>query len=243
MRPIDVPTRETVAFLEKHLSRKAQIIEVGCGEGNVAFELLKRGHQVTALDSDSEEVAKAQRRGVRAMVASWPDFDADPVDAIVFGRSLHHINPLPAAIDRAADLLKPDSLLLIEDFAVEEINRQTLDWFGSTIRAERGKRLIELPPDHFVTELLTANDPIKVWDRHHEAHGVHPLKMMRSAIGNRFTIRDITPVPYLYRYLVPILGGNSETTTLVHQVLAEETRLGAEREIVLVGRRIVGSKK
>ncbi len=43
-QPSDVPTRETLKFFESHIPVGATILEVGCGEGQVACELLKRGY-------------------------------------------------------------------------------------------------------------------------------------------------------------------------------------------------------
>src|SRR6266496_5921490 len=105
-RPTDVPTRETVMFLISRIPVGAEVLEVGCGEGQVACELLKRGYRVTGLDSDPEVVAKAQERGVRALVGSWPNFASSvSFDAIAFTRSLHHINPLREGLVRARELL------------------------------------------------------------------------------------------------------------------------------------------
>src|SRR5205809_7948071 len=98
-RPVDVPTRETLEFLESHIPVGAEVLEVGCGEGQVACELLKRGYRVTGLDSDPEIVARAKHRGVPAVVGSWPNFASSvSFDAIAFTRSLHHINPLREAL-------------------------------------------------------------------------------------------------------------------------------------------------
>ena len=61
-RPTDVPTRETLEFLISRLLVGAKVLEVGCGEGQLAWELLQRGYRVTGLDSDSEAIARAQAR-------------------------------------------------------------------------------------------------------------------------------------------------------------------------------------
>jgi len=95
VQPSDVPTRETLKFLQSHIPVGATILEVGCGKGEVACELLKRGYHVSGLDSGPEVVTSAQAHGVPAVVASWPKFASSvSFDAIAFTRSLHHINPL-----------------------------------------------------------------------------------------------------------------------------------------------------
>src|SRR5437763_1501747 len=67
-RPPDVPTRETLEFLVSRIPIGAKVLEVGCGEGQIACELLQRGYRVTGLDSDSEAIARAQARGVRGAI-------------------------------------------------------------------------------------------------------------------------------------------------------------------------------
>ena len=158
-RPTDVPTRETLEFLISRLPVGAKVLEVGCGEGQIACELLQRGYHVMGLDSDSEAIARAQARGVRAVVASWPKFDSSvSFDAIAFTRSLHHINPLRQAIARARELLNPNGFLLIEDFALDEVNEATVAWFVKVLRSTQGKTLINPVADQLVTELLSATD-------------------------------------------------------------------------------------
>jgi SAM-dependent methyltransferase len=52
-RPIDIPTRATADFLASHLPGGAELLEVGCGEGDVAAELARRGYRMTAIDADA----------------------------------------------------------------------------------------------------------------------------------------------------------------------------------------------
>jgi len=61
-QPSDVPTQETLKFLKSRIPVGATILEIGCGDGQVACELLQRGYRVTGLDSDSEAIARAQAR-------------------------------------------------------------------------------------------------------------------------------------------------------------------------------------
>ena len=240
-RPADVPTRETLGFLISRLPVGAKVLEVGCGEGRVASELLQRGYRVTGLDSDSEAIARAQARGVRAVVASWPKFDSSvSFDAIAFTRSLHHINPLRQAIARAQELLNPNGLLLIEDFALDEVDETTVAWFVKILLSTQGKALINPVADQLVTEILSATDVMQTW-RDNRAPDLHSFTAMNEAIAEQFVVLETQSAPYFYRYLIPVLPETSEAVSFVDEVLQQETILGNRGEIVLLGRRIVAS--
>jgi SAM-dependent methyltransferase len=240
-RPSDVPTRETLKFLLSSVPVRATILEVGCGEGHVAAELLKRGYGVTGLDADPKVIARAQARGVPAFVASWPEFNTNvSFDAVAFTRSLHHINPLHDAVARARELLNPRGLLLIEDFALHKVNAVTVDWFAKVLRSKRAKALINPIPEQLVTALLSATDSMQAW-HDHRAHDVHSFASMIKAIGDRFVIRETQSVPYFYRYLIPVLPETSESALFVNEVFQREGILGERGGIVLLGRRIVAS--
>jgi 2-polyprenyl-3-methyl-5-hydroxy-6-metoxy-1,4-benzoquinol methylase len=239
--PTDVPTRETLIFLASCIPVGAEILEIGCGEGQVACELLRRGYRVTALDSDPEAVARAQKRGVPAVVGSWPQFRSRAFfDAIVFTRSLHHISPLPEAMARARELLNSMGLLLIEDFAFEEADEATIDWFVRVLRSKQGTALINLVAGQLVTELLSSTDVLDAW-QHNRGHDVHSSTTMNKAIAEHFVVRETQSVPYLYRYLIPVLAENANAAAFVSEVFQEELLLGQRGKVVLLGRRIVAS--
>ena len=240
-RPADVPTRETLKFLMSRIPSGATILEVGCGEGQVACELLQRAYHVNGLDSDPEVVASAQARRVPAVVASWPKFESSvSFDAIAFTRSLHHINPLGEAIARARELLNRKGLLLIEDFALDEVDETTVDWFVKVLRSKQAKALINPVADQLVTELLSASDVMQTW-RDNRAHDLHSFAAMNEAIDTQFVVSEAQSTPYFYRYLIPVLPETSEAASFVDKVFQQETILGNRGEIVLLGRRIVAS--
>jgi SAM-dependent methyltransferase len=240
VRTSDIPTRETVRFFTSHIPLGAEILEIGCGEGRVAFDLLNRGYRLIGLDSDPELVARAQNLGARALVASWPEFDSAPVDVIAFTRSLHHISPLREAVARARELIRPTGLLLIEDFAFDEANETTIFWFLKVLRSKRGLALIKPVADQLVTDLLNSKDPLAAWHRNHDRR-LHSITAMSQAVAERFIIRETELVPYLYRYLVPVVAEIPEGAAFVEEVLQEEARLGKQGDVVLLGRRIVAS--
>lgn len=239
-KPIDVPTRETASFIGSHVTPGATVLEVGCGEGHVALELVRRGYQVTGLDSDRDVVVRARARGVDAVQATWPGYDGGRVNAIAFTRSLHHINPLHAAIEQAHELLKPEGTLLVEDFAFDEMNPATIQWFLQVLRSPTGRALIVPTTGEFATTLLAADDPVAAW-LHDHAHELHTAPAMMAAVSEHFALNPVPSVPYLYRYLLPVLPETAEAAAFVDAVFNAEARAAQRGQILWLGRRIAGS--
>ena len=240
--PTDVTTKQTVDFLASRLRAGADVLEVGCGEGHVAAELTNRGYRTVAVDSDPRVIERARERGVQAEVAGWPDFDASPVDAIVFSRSLHHIEALREAVLKSRQLLKPTGLLLVEDFAFDEADEPTIRWFLEVLRSDAARALIDPAEGELVTRLLGATDAMEVW-RHSHDHELHTVAAMTEALAELFDVEELRPVPYLYRYLVPVLPETARAAAFVDRVMGEEASRGTRQEIALIGRRLVGSAR
>ena len=106
------------------------------------------------------------------------------------GVSLHHLHDLAAAFDRIAGLLRPNGLLVIEEFAKERITGPTARWYHRQRQALGVVRDDDHPvPDDFEEWLAT-------W---HERHAdVHPLADVRAELDRRFSERFAAWGPYLY---------------------------------------------
>jgi len=241
-KPIDIPTRETSEFIASNIPAQSTILEIGCGEGHVGAELTERGIEVTGIDPDPEAVENAVALGGNVFQGSWPDVSVGAFDAIAFTRSLHHIEDLAGAVEKAADVLREQGIFLLEDFAFNVTDQRTLDWFLKLLQSEPISSLVKPEPDEFATRMLLAEDPMHEWE-HDKHHDLHSAETMKSAIRQRFEVVAESSVPYFYRYLVPVFPETSEAAALVDEMLVEENRSGASNEIVLVGRRIVAVKK
>jgi SAM-dependent methyltransferase len=240
--PIDVPTRATAEFIAAHVPTGGSILEVGCGEGHLALELRSRGFDVIGVDADETNVLRARDRGVCVMRASWPEIDVAPVDAVAFTRSLHHIHPLDGAVRKAREVLRPAGTLLVDDFAFDQADRTTMRWFLDVVRSGAVRALLTASRHEFVTMLLAAADPMEAWHMRHD-HELHSMEAMTRSISEFLAIREARAVPYLYRYLVPVFPETPDAAALVDEVHREEQRLGELGEIVLIGRRVVGSHR
>ncbi|MGA8113804.1 MAG: methyltransferase domain-containing protein [Actinocatenispora sp.] len=110
------------------------ICEVGCGRGALAAALVAAGYQVTGLEPNAEAAAVAQRRGVSVLVEGLLEHRTpDGYDAILFTRSLHHIENLDAAVSHALALLRPTGRLILEEFAWERADPAAAAFVFDTI--------------------------------------------------------------------------------------------------------------
>jgi SAM-dependent methyltransferase len=238
IHPIDVPTLATVSFIESNVPNAGSILEIGCGSGYVAADLSKRGYKVAGVESDQDALTQARDRGVEVIDGSWPRISAERVDAVVFTRSLHHISPLPEAIMKIGDVLLPNGIVLVEDFAFDEVSASAINWLRSVVKSKKGQALISHNADLFITKLCSASNPLNAWHEDHD-HELHTFGIMTTEIAQVFAIRGTQHVPYLYRYLVPILPDTPKAAAFIAEIYDEESYLGEKGTISLIGRRIV----
>jgi SAM-dependent methyltransferase len=92
-------------------------LEVGCGEGRVARDLVQRGHQVVAVDVSPTLVGHAAEvdpdgRYLVADAAALPFRDGS-FDAVVAYNSLMDVDDMRAAVAEAARVLRPGRPLCV----------------------------------------------------------------------------------------------------------------------------------
>jgi SAM-dependent methyltransferase len=152
----------------------ARVLEVGCGEGELARVLDAAGHSVLAIDPRAPEGPIFERTTIEELREG-----AGPFDAVVASRSLHHVHDLDVALAKIARLAP---LFVVEEFAWDRLDDTTARWYDE----QRG-RSPDPPP------------PASEWvSRHAHLHGFEPL---RAGFARHFAERAFEFVPYLYRYL------------------------------------------
>jgi SAM-dependent methyltransferase len=215
------------------------VLEVGCGSGDVAACLQAAGHTVVGVDSDASAIRAARTRGIDAHDTSWLDFDdAARFEAIAFTRSLHHLHPLDASVEHAANLLSERGLLLVEDFAFSDATPTTIAWFHDLLLAANAKGWFDLSscPDCFAKRLLVGG--ASAWHEDHLAE-IHSADDMSAALGRRFKIDRTGCAPYLFRYLDTLLGHGPLAADRLRWAFAEEMRAAGDGRAEHTGRRFV----
>jgi SAM-dependent methyltransferase len=239
--PIDVATRATLSFVTGEVRAGAALLEIGCGGGELALALRDAGYDIVAIDAEPDAVARTEARGVRAFCAEWPAFAPDPVDAVLFSRSLHHMPALAAAAAAAANALRAGGVVLAEDFAYRDVDRATVDWLLDVTRRAWQAGVVNLAADAFVVRLLHADDGLAAWHAEHD-HDLHEPQEMRDALQQAVGTCAVREVPYLYRYLVPVLAPGPRAAQWLTVVYDEEQQLVADGRIRAIGRRFVARR-
>jgi SAM-dependent methyltransferase len=180
-------------FVRPWLSGRRRILEVGCGDAQLASWLATAGHEVTAVDRRIEPLAAALARpGLRLVEGDFMTTDltgAAPFDAIILVAVLHHLAPLDVAAARLRALLGDGGVLLIDDFDLDAPDDATAAFWlalpGLDVRHEGG--------------------PLERWKashRHGDEPPLHPAAAMEAAISRAgFTVRTVSRGPYLFRYV------------------------------------------
>lgn len=91
------------------------ILDIGCGDGVLAEEIMRRGAHVHGVDASTEMVEAAQKRGVHTEVmnATQMAFQRQ-FDAVFSNAALHWIHDQPALMRGVAQSLKPGGRFVAE---------------------------------------------------------------------------------------------------------------------------------
>lgn len=202
VRQIDTTTVE--GFVLSWLPRApAQVLEVGAGAGELARTLSESGYEVTAIDPDPADDDIIQPVSLESFTGSGL------YDSVVASRSLHHIHDLEAAVEKLADLLRPDGHLLLNEFAWDRLDAPTAEWLYAQ-KWDEDKS--QQKNDH------QSFDEWKTQWREEHAH-LHGFDEMLTALRRQFRRHHFAWYPYL---AAEYLDGNDAKSSQRERIAAGE---------------------
>ena len=157
----------------------ARVLEVGCGdEGGLVRELTQLGYEAVGVDPrapDGDHFLRSEVEEVADLLG------AQPWDAVVAARVLHHVDPLDDGVALLAQLAPT---LLVDEFAPDLITGDAQTWYEER-RPAAGN--------------VQAPERIDDWRRRHP--DLHPHDMVLGALRRRYEERELVWVPYFHRWL------------------------------------------
>jgi|TARA_R100001369_G_scaffold13958_3_gene28296 SAM-dependent methyltransferase len=125
----DKPQRDLAQFIDG-LPTQGNVLDVGCGPGTAAVQMVAAGLRVDAIDASAAMVQLAQSKGVAARIATFDDITgADIYDGVWASFSLLHARAtdLPRYIAAIARALRPGGLFHIAMKTGEGEQRDSID--------------------------------------------------------------------------------------------------------------------
>jgi ubiquinone/menaquinone biosynthesis C-methylase UbiE len=190
-----------------------RVLEVGCGEGELARTLARVGHSVTAIDPQAPEGPIFRRTRIEEFT------DPAQFDHVVAILSLHHVEDLGMALSNMADLLRAGGTLVVVEFAWDRIDEATAEWalerlpvaslsekhswLGRCCQewARGGARETRAPAESYFAEWASEE-------------GFHSSRRIRDELGRRFVERLFEWVPYLYPDLREDVSESDESAAI-----------------------------
>lgn len=227
MTAAPVATAYTHDFVRHHLPEGARsVLEIGCGNGELAARLLDDGLRVVAIDSDEACVAAARATGVDARLATWPAPVDEAFDTVLFTRSLHHIAALDEAIMAAVAAVAPRGAIIVEDFRTEADSARTDAWYSGVVRS--------LDADGALQDEGSAERLLEKLDFGEHRHELHSSIAMAEALSRHGELAD-EDAAYYFRYLESEL----REAEMAQPMLALELAAIDASEIDALGKRFV----
>jgi len=190
-----------------------RVLEVGCGEGELARTLARVGHSVTAIDPQAPEGPVFRRTRIEEFT------DPAQFDHVVAILSLHHVEDLGMALSNMADLLRVGGTLIVVEFAWDRIDEATAEWALERLPVASlsekpswlGRRCQEWARGGARETRAPAESYFAEWA---SEEGFHSSRRIRDELGRRFVERLFEWVPYLYPDLREDVSESDESAAI-----------------------------
>lgn len=193
------------------------IAEVGAGDGVIAQRLRDDGFTVVAIDGNAETATAATEQGREVLHADWRSWDGAghaPFAALIYTRSLHHIDPIEQATAQMTRLA-PGGLVLADEFGYELVDAAGAQMLvdGQAIADAAGVG---------TKDAVAVADPLEAWHRRMSVeHEVTPSDRLLGAIETVADIEQQTSTRFIARMITHGLDPTHPQAAAVRDLVLE----------------------
>jgi SAM-dependent methyltransferase len=247
INPLQFAASITADFIQAAMPQHpCSLLDVGCGDGLIAAELLKMGADVFAIDGNDGSVSRARAIGVNATHCLLLDFEHSPFDLVFVSRALHHMPPLADTVKKLESMIRSDGVLVIEDFGFELVDCTAAAWLINQTKQIKEKSTMDEGRHKWLVNAtdLSPEEACEIWLEHHwTKHQLLASEEMKKELTSRFNVESYQASAYLFRYLCDFLPSTAGGGEHAHQIWQEETSLIAKGALPAVGFRMILRKK
>lgn len=196
----------------------AVVVDIGCGTfGGIVPALLGDGYDAVGIDPGAP--ATDHYRVAPFGEAELPG----SVGAITASLSLHHVDDLEAAVERAAKALSPDGVFVVLEMDWPAFDDAAAEWCFARLPAPDSgvpAGWLALQRENWLESGTSWTDYRTEWAT---GHGLHPGDRIRRALDAHFECVESAPIPYYFSQLVDGIGPDEELAAVAAGELAQST--------------------
>lgn len=146
----------------------ARVVEIGCGSlGGFIPALHRDGYEALGIDPQAPEGDGYQRVEFERVELSTQ------VDAVIACTSLHHVAEPSDVLDKVAEMLVPDGVMIVVEWDWQSFDEATADWCFERLDGSGGWLY------HRRNEWISSRQPwrhyLEAWAAGHRIHGARSL--------------------------------------------------------------------
>lgn len=194
-------TEQILPMLADRLAGARVVVDVGCGEGQVARPAAAAGATVVGVDGSAAQLAEAVRRGggaryLRGLATGLP-LRSGAADAVVLCLVVEHVGDLDALVGEVARVLRPGgtALVVMNHPLLHSPDSCWVDDWGPDGEAECYWRVGPYLPEAVLDEEVDPGVVVRFWHRplstyvnSFASHGLRMAEMVEPAPPEDFQV-------------------------------------------------------
>lgn len=181
---IDPFHEEKIHFVLKEVGKNKRVLDVGCSEGFLGEELIKKGNKVYGIDIVEKNLSVAKKKG---LIVKKVDIDTQDLpfedgffDAIVLADFIEHVFDTDEVLRRCAKVLKKNGKIILTTPNIASFGRRIMLLLGISPFTEHS---LELPTSGFPSAGHIRYYTVKTLREQLEYDGYKEVKVIANALN------------------------------------------------------------